>query len=763
MTSSQDSAGRKARLEAGLAHLRAGRIEPAWEAFQGILRRAPKDADALHYSGLVLLMRDRPAEAAEVMGRAAAIGENADFNANFGLALRAAGKPEQAKARFRRALAANPKHAVALYNLGLLLLDERDWAGAEVLFRPLAEKSPDSADIAHLRGRALAGAGRADEAAESYGAAIRLDARALDPRLDLAELELARGRPEAADAALAEAARRATNLNAPVLMAEIRARLGDEAGRAAWLDRARAVEPRAADVFCEAGLDMRAAGKADDAERMLRRCLALAPDHAIARWAAGRLLPPIYAGDDDIRAARGRFAANIAVLEADLDRAEGASVPGAFEGLADATNFHLAYQEQDDRELQIRFGRMAARIAAARFPALAAPRAAPEPEPDGRLRIGIFSAHLRQHTVSRLYAGWIEKLDRRRFRLFGYHAGEHVDRTSQLLAGQCDTFRYLGRDVLARKDKPYAERFAELCRWVADDRPHALLFPEIGMDPTVYAAAALRLAPVQAAGIGHPVTTGLPTVDYFLSGELIEPEGAEAHYSETLVRLPNISLRLFDATARLGAVRRARADFGFAPEEIVYLSVQSPMKYLPRHDRIFPAIAKAIPGARFAFVRSGRIAEDGMFLARLARAFAAEGLERDRFCRFFDPLPPGEFGDLNRAAGDVSLDTPGWSGGNTTAEAIAAGLPVVTLPGAFMRGRVSSGMLRMIGVEDTIARDVDDYIALAVRFGREPELRARVRAKIAANRAKLYGDEACVRGLEDFLVQAVADKAKADG
>ncbi len=80
----------------------------------------------------------------------------------------------------------------------------------------------------------------------------------------------------------------------------------------------------------------------------------------------------------------------------------------------------------------------------------------------------------------------------------------------------------------------------------------------------------------------------------------------------------------------------------------------------------------------------------------------------------------------------------------------------MTLPGEFMRGRVTHGMLHMIGVEETVARDVDDYIAIAIRLGREPNIRAEVRAKIEANREKLYDDEACVRGLEDFIVRAVA-------
>ncbi|MBM3565337.1 MAG: hypothetical protein FJX42_04400 [Alphaproteobacteria bacterium] len=280
------------------------------------------------------------------------------------------------------------------------------------------------------------------------------------------------------------------------------------------------------------------------------------------------------------------------------------------------------------------------------------------------------------------------------------------------------------------------------------------------MDPTTFGAAALRLAPVQAVSWGHPVTTGLPSMDYFLSSELMEPENGDGHYSEKLVRLPNISVRLFDPGPASGRARTSRAEFGFKDDEIVFLSSQSVYKYTPRYDRIYPAIARAVPSARFVFLRSENPGVNRPLLARLARAFAAEGLSRDRHCRFLDRLTHNEFGDLNHAA-DVYLDTPGWSGGHTTHEAITAGLPIVTLPGRFMCGRHTYAMLRMIGVADTAAKDLDDYIAIAARLGNDAEYRRQVRARVEANRMKLYNDEDCVRGLEDFLVRAVAAAEKA--
>ena len=76
------------------------------------------------------------------------------------------------------------------------------------------------------------------------------------------------------------------------------------------------------------------------------------------------------------------------------------------------------------------------------------------------------------------------------------------------------------------------------------------------------------------------------------------------------------------------------------------------------------------------------------------------------------------------------LDSIGWSGGNTTLEALAQDLPVVTYQGALMRGRVSAGMLRMMGMPETVAATIDDYVALAVRMGKDPAWRAEIRQRV---------------------------------
>jgi predicted O-linked N-acetylglucosamine transferase (SPINDLY family) len=106
---------------------------------------------------------------------------------------------------------------------------------------------------------------------------------------------------------------------------------------------------------------------------------------------------------------------------------------------------------------------------------------------------------------------------------------------------------------------------------------------------------------------------------------------------------------------------------------------------------------------------------------------------------------------------DVYLDTLSWSGGNTTLEAIACNLPVVTCPGEFMRGRHSYSFLKMLGVTDTIAQTEAEYVEIAVRLGLEPSWRQEIAERMHERHDRLYDDKNCVAGLEAFYKQVVQE------
>ncbi len=104
---------------------------------------------------------------------------------------------------------------------------------------------------------------------------------------------------------------------------------------------------------------------------------------------------------------------------------------------------------------------------------------------------------------------------------------------------------------------------------------------------------------------------------------------------------------------------------------------------------------------------------------------------------------------------DIVLDSIGWSGCNSTLESLAHNLPVVTTPGAFMRGRHTTAILQMMDVTETIAPDVGGYVQLAVRLARDPEWRAALRQRIAAAKHRLWRDRSPIEALEQFLCEAV--------
>ena len=145
--------------------------------------------------------------------------------------------------------------------------------------------------------------------------------------------------------------------------------------------------------------------------------------------------------------------------------------------------------------------------------------------------MGFASCFFRDCTVGHYFRSWITDLDPERFEVWVYLLGGPEDAvTDAIRQAAFNTVRVNGT-------------LPQAAQAILDSAPDVLVYPELGMNGRTYALAALRLAPVQCAGWGHPVTSGHATVDYFLSCAAMEPEDADAHYIESLVRLPGLGTR----------------------------------------------------------------------------------------------------------------------------------------------------------------------------------------------------------------------------
>jgi predicted O-linked N-acetylglucosamine transferase (SPINDLY family) len=481
-------------------------------------------------------------------------------------------------------------------------------------------------------------------------------------------------------------------------------------------------------------IDLRRNGRIQEAIKFAEKACELMPNDYTFKILKYLTVPNIYDHEDEITFYRQRYTQGLKDLikETSLNTPE--EKANALAGIGRLTNFYLSYQAQNDKELQIQYGQLVHEIMAANYPQWVAPLSMPSLQPQQKIRVGYVSHFLHSYSGTLWLTGWLRYCNHQNFEIYCYYTGNEPDPVTTQFQEYSDVFHHI----------PY--NLPAVCEQIIADNLHILVFPEIGMNPPTMQMAGLRLASIQCVAWGHPVTTGLPTIDYFLSSELMEAENAQEHYSEKLIRLPNIGVSY--PKPYIPPVIKSRSDYHLSDNALVYLCCQAPFKYLPQYDFIFAEIARRVPQAKFVFLRGTLLQQ------RLKLAFAAVGLNSEDYCVFLNIPERLDYLMINLLS-DVYLDTFTWSGGNTSLEAIACNLPIVTCPGEFMRGRHSDSFLKMLGVTDTIAQNEAEYIDIAVKLGLNPTWRQNIAQEMSQRHHLLFDDQACVAGLEAFYQQVV--------
>lgn len=710
----------------------AGRLAEAEAAGRALVARSPRDPSAHVLLGEILMASKRETAAAEAVATALALdpGFAPAHALSASLAL-SDGRVEEAIAAFERALPALGGHALVVYRYALALHRAgRDDAARMALERAAALAPGWPApriDLGHLAMRQ----GRHDEAERHYRLALTIPGAPPELLRQLGDCLLAARR--SADALAVYRQRLAIAPNDGLAwrgIAQALEQSGAPTGErvTAW-GRAAQCHGAALD-HTRHGLALIAAGDYAEAHAAFRHALAQDPDDLPAAWAAMQYPPqPIHTDDDAVDEFRARWDAEFARLEPRLEAAPPAL---ALSTVASASNFFRHYVDEDVLAVQRRYAALLGRIVARALPN--APTPAP-PTGDGRIRVALFSAHFYDHTILRLFGPMLGDLDRGRFHVHAFSAGLH-DHAGRAFADRVESHTHAALPVSG-----WAERIRAFA-------PHVLIYADIGMDAVSQCLATLRLAPVQAVLWGHPVTTGSPAIDWFLTPGAMEPPDAESHYSERLWRLPGVGCRFEPPElARETPPELVQRD----PDRVEVGFVQSFAKNLPRHDRLLARLARAAPAVRFHLTPANNPRISDQVRARTEAAFAAAGLDPARHIGIVRGLPRPQFLALGHAL-DFAIDSLGWSGGNTTLEMLWGGLPVVTCPGRTMRTRHTLAMLELIELPELIARDEDEMIAIAARLAGSADLRAELRARIEARKHRLFDDRRVVASLEDFIV-----------
>jgi protein O-GlcNAc transferase len=700
-------------IQSAVGHLKNGNLSEAENMFRLVLEAQSDNVTALHLLGVIYYRLKQYKSAVLYIKRALHYAPDyVDAYCNLAIVLHEMGCSDEAISYYQEAIKINPNAILAYYNLGNILREKGQIDESITFYTKAIEINSELAEAYHGLGFSYQEKGKLDKAIHYYQKALEINPYLIEGYCNLSNVLGETGQLDEANICI---------------------------------QKALLLDSQSALAHYILGDIMSLQGKVDEALDAYGKAINCDPHFTIARLAKCISRIPMFYGDESsILKARTSYKNELIQLKESVSLKTNQEIEAAAEAVGRQQPFLLAAQPFNNRLLQQEYGNLICRIMEKRYPQFAKRLTMPPYLFGESLRIGIVSGYFCQHSNWKIpIKGWVENLNKERFSLFGYYTRTIKDEETQT-ARRC--FKKFVEDIYS---------FKQLCQMIQDDKLHILIYPETGMDPTTIRLAALRLAPLQCTSWGHPNTSGLPTIDYFLSSDLMEPSEADEHYTERLIRLPNLSISY--APQDITPIEANRATFGLSPRSVLFLCCQSLFKYLPQYDEIYPRIAQQVSDCQFIFIshKSSWITEQ--YRLRLCKAFEKNGLNPDKFLVFLPRLSQEQFYALNRLS-DVYLDSIDWSGCNTTLEAIACNLPVVTRPGKLMRGRHSAAILNMMGLGEIIADSLDSYIMFAVKLGQDTLFKQYISSRIASNKHRVYNDMTCISAFEECLESMVKER-----
>lgn len=604
---------------------------------------------------------------------------------------------------------ADSRHVPAHWMLANLSLTAGDTARAEALLRQILAVDPDHAGALGNLGSVLNDRGLASEAEALWQRALVLQPEAAPVAFNLGLLRVTQKRWDEAVVLLRQSLQRA---------------------------------PRQADAQYWLGNALMGAGHASEARDAYEQAVKLDGAYAQARWGkAMASLPAIALTAAEQQDAPAVFRSELIKLRSWLR----AQRPGdAVKAVGAQQPYYIAYIEQDHRRVLSEYGALC-NAALEQWPSR--PKAPAQVRQTGdKFKLAIVSAHVHDHSVwHAIVRGWVEHLDPQTFELTLCHTGG-------------------GEDEQTRWARQRSARFVSgvggweaWSREIADGRFDGVIYPEIGMDATAIRLASQRLAPLQAASWGHPITTGLPSVDMYFSADAMEPSKAQQHYTERLVRLPGIGC-CYQAYGNPAVASIDCARWGIGEQDRILICPGVPNKYAPRDDAVWVEIARRCAPCKLVFFKPPESGLGELLASRLKRAFVAAGVSFEDSVRFIPWLPRGAFFALLDRA-EAMLDTIGFSGFNTAMQALERQTPVVAWEGSFLRGRLASGPLRAAGLGDEVVNDQAGYVSCVERLCKDREFSDQVRHRIAGHRVSLYEQVESVAALGAELMKSVGARS----
>jgi protein O-GlcNAc transferase len=718
----------------------------AAHAFQDAISRNPQFPDALNNLGVACDRLGRTTEAAGHFRQAAAIrGDFVDAHRNLGDSLLRQGDSAGAVAAFQRAADLRPDDAAARAELGAAQLTGRDFAAAAATLEHSLAMDARLAGAAANLGEALRHLNQDDRAAAAFQHALSVDPSLAEAHLGLGKIAAARDDADAAVRELLAAAQlKPADGKVTLAAAADLEQLGRRLEALGILRAAAAVQPGNADVHDALGAVLQRMEQMPEALDSYERALAIDDRRGQTHLNCGYALEAMgaycravacFREALNLRPSDARTLAAIAscafrLCDWELADSMVAELHLLPEGIDELHPFLMLAADLEPAAVAQSLRR---RRGATPLPKpLASPRA-----PRDRLRIAYVSPDFRAHPVGYALAGVIEHHDRARVTAIGVSlSAADGSAIGSRLRAAFDEFI----DVSSLSDKEAVTLMRERQIDIAID----LAGLTAGARSAIFS---LRAAPTQINYLGFPGSMGMDCMDFIIADRIVVPASDEAHFTETVLRMPDSYLP-FDDSRIAAPADVTREAAGLPASGFVFCAFNNGYKITRPLFEMWMGLLRDVPDS-ILWLRS----MGGETAANLKAAASSMGISPDRL--IFASFVPEIDAHLSRLQlADLFLDTLPYNAHTTAAEALWAGVPVITCFGQTFAGRVGASLLNACGQSELICADLESYRMLALRIAKSPALHAEIRDRLRGCRpsANLFNAAHYTRNLEDLLL-----------
>ena len=725
----------------GITLKKLGRLEDSKNHLKKAIELKPDFAEAFCNLGDTLCILNELEESKKMLLQAISFKRQyANAYSNLGVTLKQLGRLDESVANLNKAIALKPSFFEAYNNLGVTLGEQGKWQESLLSFKKAIEIKYNYSEAYNNMSTILLELGKLDEAETSSRQAIALKPNNAEAYNNLCTILNELGRKEEAEIQVRKSLEIKPNLVEAYINLGItlqnQKRLNESE---ISLRKALSIAPDFSETYnILAGL-LHSRGLTKESHDYYLKAISLNPNKIGYRWNyAVNQISKIYATQENYKKSLLSFKEEIRKLEyfikkeklEDLVKLVGISYP-----------YYLAYFENNNKLLLQKYSKICHNIMKSwqLKNRITFSNTITNKNTSKMIKIGIISANIFYHSVwNSFLKGMIQKLDTEKFEIHIFSLSNNSDDETK---------------IARNKVKNFHSNLGGLIQWVnkiQNSEMDIIFYPEIGMNQKTIQLANLRLAPIQACSWGHPETSGIPTLDYYISAELLETSNSEDYYTEKLVKLPGIGYYFEPPTLECSNINFIK--MGINNGLPILLCLGSPNKFSPFYDWVFIEIIKRIKNCQLIFMND--LDESSKLLKKRLKSLAKEsGVCFENHFIFIPQLSREGYSSLMKNA-DMLLDTIGFSGMNTAMQAIGCGLPIVTREGKFQRTRHASAILKTIDIDELVAKTEEEYINLVEKLLSDKKFRNNIKLKIKENEKDLYRNEISIRALEDFFQSA---------